>query len=239
VFGGIESGRKYSLLLEVRRPPDGPVAIVEAGWTTGERIEVHRAEVAAPWSADPGAAVADVRRAVDILQVLRAANDKDAQLASYRARRELAVLENRDPELIATLDKLIAEMLAPAGAAAPKSGGSQPLAARLSEHEQLLLDADWKTIIPPEEAITRLLAQRKQNLVDGLNGMRQSGRPAGEILAWAAQMLLRTVATGYERDEAVALFDECIGRLVLARQDEAYYRWRFLRALYRGDPSAF
>ena len=80
---------------------------------------------------------------------------------------------------------------------------------------------------------------RKQDLVDRLNFMLQSGRPAADLLALAAQMLLSAVATGYERAGAGALYDEFIGRLVLEGHAEAYYRQRFLRALDRGDASAF
>ena len=85
-------------------------------------------------------------------------------MASYKARRELAILENRDPNLIAALDKMIAGLTNPPpetkiGAVKPGapqrtlSKGEQLTALlnlqaarkRLTDEERLVLDSDPST----------------------------------------------------------------------------------------------
>ena len=99
VIGGVESDRWYSLLLEIRLPTgSGAVGIVEASWVAGEERSSHRVEATAVRKEGAASPVPEVRRAVDVLHVLRAGDDTDAQISSYKARRELAVLENRVSE---------------------------------------------------------------------------------------------------------------------------------------------
>jgi Mg-chelatase subunit ChlD len=150
VFGGLESGRVYALLLEVRLPPDGgathtPAAEVEAGWVqagkpTSQRIQAAARRGPASRPATPPVPVRHVRCAFDALNVLRNENDAHAVLASMQARRELAVLEGRDPNLIAALDKMIANLA--------ESGQGQRIdeaKAQLTPEEQLYLDSDSGT----------------------------------------------------------------------------------------------
>lgn len=245
LFGGIESGRKYSLLLEVRLPPDGPVAALETTWMTGERAETHRAEAIAPRGAD-GQPVVEVRRAVDILHVLRTANDKDAQLAAYRARRELATLENRDPELIAALDKLIAGITnpsppptAPAAPGYPK--GFRPLPSSiLSEREQLLLEADPSTLTSPTLTKSEAEKRRDERLLSEINAVLTTSRDAVAVMESAIRILLRYVTTEkYARQAAVKMIEEVAGRVRMDGIESARVQARFLKALDSGDPSAF
>ena len=113
----------------------------------------------------PNASVPEVRRALDILQILRHGNDADAQLASYKARRELAIIEQRDPELIAALEKMIDGLTNSPAEVTPEGGkaaaSTQLLSdrlrvraqknlnnvrARLSDREQLLMDSDTSSM---------------------------------------------------------------------------------------------
>jgi hypothetical protein len=116
------------------------------------QVQTHRIDVIAP-RGSAGESVVEVRRAVEVVNVLRAKNDPVAQLASYKARRELAEIENRDPELLAALDKLIAELMNPSASTLPAvpndSAGTWttlPLPpAALTERERQILASDPRT----------------------------------------------------------------------------------------------
>jgi hypothetical protein len=163
VIGGIEEGRWYSLLLEIRLPIGcEQIGIVEASWVSGAHRVSNQVDVRVVREAGVGITIEEVRRAVRALHVLRAENDVNAQIESYKARRELAVIENRDPELISILDKMIARLTdAPAGTKtsdiehADHPGDrlrrrlKEAEAARkqLTDRERLMLDADPGTAI--------------------------------------------------------------------------------------------
>jgi hypothetical protein len=139
IFGGIEAGRRYSVLLEVRLPtgPE-PVGVVQVGWIEKGSFASYKIEVAPPRGAG-GSPVPEVRRALEIVHALRAENDKEAALASYQARRELAELENRDPNLIAALDKIISVLTK---AATGEEVATQDLP---TSRDQLYLESDTST----------------------------------------------------------------------------------------------
>ena len=140
-LGGLEWGRTYSLLLEVRLPhedrPATPVARASLNWFEGESPAQYRTTVSAPrqvpGSNEPTPANPRVSRALDILEALRCKAEGPGQLESLRARREQAVLERRDPELIAAIEKQIAIL-----------EGRLP-ADQLREKDQRYLDADSAT----------------------------------------------------------------------------------------------
>jgi hypothetical protein len=151
VFGGLETGRSYSLLFECRLPvaehsDRTPVAQLQASWLHGGRpigraIEVAARRVPSPASAGLLPAVGLVKRAFDALNALRHEDDPQAVLASLKARRELAVLEKRDPNLIAALDKMIASL-----EEAPEGQTVEQARAQLSGEEELYLDADDQSV---------------------------------------------------------------------------------------------
>jgi TIR domain/FHA domain/von Willebrand factor type A domain len=154
-IGGLEVGRTYSLLLEARLPfgtgsAPTPFATVRASWQEGDRERAREVEVSAPRERP---AVTDsplpafVRQAFDSLNVLRNEHDSAAVLASLKARHELAVLEKRDPKLIAALDKMIA-LSARVGA----GEDLPPSEASLSREEELYLEADICTVSPTPAA---------------------------------------------------------------------------------------
>ena len=63
VIGGIENGRWYSLLVEIRLPPGSePVGAVEASWTTGEERISHQIEVAPVRNEGSATPVPEIRR---------------------------------------------------------------------------------------------------------------------------------------------------------------------------------
>jgi hypothetical protein len=75
-------------------------------------------------------------------------DDQQAQLASYKARRELALIEGRDPHLIAALDKRIA------GLTKSAAGQSVKPENLLTPEEDLYVEADDSTVeAPPLEVI--------------------------------------------------------------------------------------
>ena len=89
-----------SLLLELRLPPrPGAVGSAEVSWIVGDELQSRRIELIAERTQAAASVVPEVRRALDVVQILRARDDSAAELASYKARLELAILENRDPEL--------------------------------------------------------------------------------------------------------------------------------------------
>jgi Mg-chelatase subunit ChlD len=172
VIGGIEFGRWYSLLLEVRLPPGSEsVGVAKVSWIAGDERVSRQTEMIAVRKQGAATSVPEVRRALDILQILRAGDDSAAQLASFKARRELAVLEHRDPQLIAALDKMIASLINPSAEAEFEEGKPvephgrpgervDPFAldrwnsfiqtktahASLTEEERLILDSDESTV---------------------------------------------------------------------------------------------
>jgi hypothetical protein len=149
-FGGLEAGRVYSLLMEVRLPLDERatqtlVAEVQASWVQEGKpiacgIEVAARRTPALSLVVPLGPIALVKGAFDALNVLRNEHNVHALLASIMARRELAVLERRDPNLIAALDKMIANLTRPA-----EGHSMDDAKAQLSPEEQLYLDSDSGT----------------------------------------------------------------------------------------------
>jgi hypothetical protein len=137
-LGGLESGRTYSLLLEVRLPhddrPSTPIARATLNWFEGESPVQYRTTVSAPRQVpdpnEPTPSNPRVARTLDILEALRRKAEGPGQLNSLRARREQAVLEGRDPELIAAIEKQIAIL-----------EGRLP-ADQLREKDQRYLEAD-------------------------------------------------------------------------------------------------
>jgi Mg-chelatase subunit ChlD len=217
VFGGIEAGRRYCLLVEARLPnTDGLAGSVEAAWIAGDQPETQRIEVTAPRSPELGSIIPDVQRAVDILQVLRAANDKEAQLASYKARRELAVLENRDPELIAALDKLIAGLANSAVQPQPQTDGVEiwrpfkPSEA-LTQRERQIVDSDTISVTfspSHDENLKKLLA--------AINELLHSGVSAPEVIDGAIPLLAKHVQRGFDFVRARGLLEELSRHLGLS-----------------------
>jgi hypothetical protein len=186
VLGGVEAGRRYSLLLEVRLPPvGGQIGVVEVEWFAKDERVSHRLEVLAR-RGPGGRRVDEVRQALDVLHALRAGDDKEAQLASYKARRELAKIEGRDPNLIAALDKAIAGLT--------KVAAGQPLDKRdlLSAEQDLYIEADDITAQTPDELAIEIR--------DGLNKFNWSGafdtKPSDEQCLQAATFLQTYVLSG-------------------------------------------
>jgi TIR domain/von Willebrand factor type A domain len=111
LFGGFEAGRRYSLLLETRIPSDSDlVGILKADWIEKDLHRYEEIEVKVS-RGEKGESIAEVKQAFDIVNVMRAESDREALLNSYRARRELAALEGRDPKLIEALDKMIGVLI--------------------------------------------------------------------------------------------------------------------------------
>jgi hypothetical protein len=112
-MGGVESGRVYSLLLELRLPPDEGRAATRIGRVSlscrrgGARLEVGH-DLLAPRA--PGGEelefpeVAQVEQAYLVLDAMRQGG-KEAELAAARARLALARSEGRDPGLVEALQK--------------------------------------------------------------------------------------------------------------------------------------
>jgi hypothetical protein len=195
-IGGLEAGRWYSLLLEVRLPPgQATVGVARASWVAGDERVVRAFEMSAVRADGTATQDSEVRRAYDILQILRAGDDAAAQLASYKARRELAVLENRDPELIRALDKMIASLVDPPAAPkqqegktvdSPQQVGDRVLRSaltrwtelvqqrtardRLTERERLILESDPSTVQDIEKVFpeARLVYALMGHLADSI-----------------------------------------------------------------------
>jgi hypothetical protein len=176
-------------MLEVRLPAGSePVGMVEAGWIEKGTSRSHKLEVVAPREAfgrqlpevhraSPsyiprlrkaitfGSHVPEVHRALDILDALRAENDAEAQLASYKARRELAKLENRDPNLIVALDKMIAALTKEA-AGVELETDDQP-----TSLDQLYLDSDTSSMLDPQQRPDNDILRDLLNIdIDSLSG---------------------------------------------------------------------
>ena len=220
MIGGIEAGRWYSLLLEVRLPPgQTAVGVARTSWIARDERAGQQAELIAVREEVAATSVPEVRRALDIVQILRAGDDSAAQLASYKARRELAVLEKRDPELIAALDKMIGSLTNPGAEANVQEGepveAHRTVGARvqrsaldrwtalirqrtahesLIERERLLLDADTSSC----ELIVRSPGQREFPEVQVMYDLM--GALADSIEAGSS--IHETFETGPARDTA-------------------------------------
>jgi von Willebrand factor type A domain len=237
VIGGIEAGRWYSLLLELRLAPRlAAVGTAEISWIARDERVSKRAEIVALRAEGAGDFVPEVRQALEILQALRAGNDAAAELASYKARRELAILEMRDPELIAALDKMIASIIQPQ--AEPKQAGTTPNSSRsrvagrversaldewtaliqqktarakLTERERLILDSDTCTAVlcptrPREFPEISLM----YDLMDVLAGAVESASSDYEALERGVLASQPYIAQGYEVSEVgQVLFEYC------------------------------
>lgn len=218
VFGGIEEGRTYSLLFEARiSPSDDLVASMEASWVARDSPVKQTIHVYAPRGAEPSEHVADVRRAIDILLVLRSADDKDSQLASFKARRELAILESRDPELIAALDKVISEF----GNASFEVSSDVDLPStvdlsskprfvprmQLTGREQQILESDSNSVVPV--SFSQMRSQKlEDSVVDALNFAITYGKSPDQIVGMAIGYLVEFVKQGYDKARAENLLEE-------------------------------
>lgn len=114
-IGAVEAGRIYSLLFEVRLPPSveprTPVARIKLSWRDNRARQEYVSTIYAPrlLSADqtlPRMAP-EMAQIFSILDALRHPNNSEAELRALKARRELAIIEGRDPGLIAALEKQI------------------------------------------------------------------------------------------------------------------------------------
>lgn len=111
-LGGLEAGRIYSLLLEVRLPKDHirprtPVANVHLSWREGDIKSEHTILVEASRGSTVSQPATQVNQAYSVLDALRHQDDQGIQLAALKAKCELAEYEGRDPGLIAALNKQI------------------------------------------------------------------------------------------------------------------------------------
>jgi hypothetical protein len=217
VIGGVEADRPYSLLLEVRLPPaGGRVGVVEVEWFVKDERVTHRLEVTARRGPD-GRRVEDVRRALDVLHALRTGDDKEAQLASYKARRELAEIEGRDPNLIAALDKAIAGLT--------KLAAGQPLDMldQLSAEEDLYVksdtdtceaeDPDPDTCIGPNELVAGICEELNEIMRSGADHTKPSEKQCLEAAAILHSYVLigkvnAPAAAAIERQFRLAKFNE-------------------------------
>jgi len=110
-LGGVEAGRSYAALFELRLPPAEAEACTEvARVSLSMRQGAHPVELSARVTArrqpgGHGAPVVEVTQAQAILAPLRDAGDREAERRAARARLDLAVAEKRDPGLISALEK--------------------------------------------------------------------------------------------------------------------------------------
>jgi Mg-chelatase subunit ChlD len=114
-LGGLEAGRTYAVMVEVRLPPGlaAHTMIGEAtlAWTqdSGQGrhavlLEARRAPAGQPIAVEDRTVMA----AYTLLDGLRRPSEAGMELAMLSARRELAIVENRDPRLLEAIDKQIA-----------------------------------------------------------------------------------------------------------------------------------
>ena len=138
-LGALEAGRRYAYLFEVRLPPEDAPQTAVCRVTLSCRDVAgdaqHSVLVTAPRCAArvSTARNAEVTRAYVVLDALRRPADRRAELDAARARRDLAIAEQREPGLIAALGRQIAIL---EGCAAPSS---------LGEEDTQYLDADQST----------------------------------------------------------------------------------------------
>jgi hypothetical protein len=233
LIGGIESGRWYSLLFEIRLPPSpAAIGIAEVSWNAGNERLSRRTELTATRTEGAATLVPDVRRAVDILRTLRAGNDSDAKLASYKARRELAILENRDPELIAALDKLIAGLTSPPAVTSPVpppvSAGAgarvqrsaleawtalvqrKAAAERLTERERLIIESDPSTCVASDLRQEKRFSEVElmYELLDVFADAVASGLPNHRVIELAVLAARKYVSNRNDARHAMIVLNE-------------------------------
>jgi hypothetical protein len=139
-LGALEVDRVYSVLCEVRLPvTSGPCTLVGSArlaWREGGTPREMVVPLEAPRAVSPGEPVERVVQIATILEALRAQSDRAVQLAALQAKLSLAILEKRDPDLIASLQKQIDV----------EEGRCRSTALDLADRQQL--DADWGTVEP-------------------------------------------------------------------------------------------
>lgn len=135
----VERARTYALMFEVRLPPAEPetetvVAAVTARYWHGRDAEygVERQTISLPRAEEPGEPVERLQKIRDLLLGLRE-NDRESQLARFRAKIELYRAERRDPALIAALERQLEVLLDPESATP------------LSEQDQQYIESDLMT----------------------------------------------------------------------------------------------
>jgi serine/threonine protein kinase len=139
VLGGIEAGRIYEFLAELRLPPaeaqpSTPLGEITLSFQQGASLRVELAFPAAALRqpGGHGAEVPAVARVLAILDPLRSTDAPDAALRAARARLDLAVAEQRDPGLIEALRKQIDVLEGRASNASLDDADQQYLASDLS-----------------------------------------------------------------------------------------------------------
>lgn len=112
-LGGIETGRVYSALVELRLPPAEAQHVTGVGRVT---LEMKQGDTPITLSASlrarrqaggHGAVNDEVATAQAVLEPLRSYDDREATLRATHARLRLAIAEGRDPGLIEALRKKI------------------------------------------------------------------------------------------------------------------------------------
>jgi serine/threonine protein kinase len=145
-LGAVESGRVYATLVELRLPPAAPgaastpVARARFVCRSGAARVEHEQALHAPRGEVSGEPAPRVEQAFAVLDALRKGDDREAQLRAARARLELARLDDRDPGLLAALQRQI-EILE----------GKRP--AGLGQADQQYLAADESSVVFPIAAL--------------------------------------------------------------------------------------
>jgi hypothetical protein len=120
-LGGLEAGRRYAVLFEVRLPPGGgetAVGEVRLSWRAGAGDAEYRVELTATRADADGETDEDVGRVFAVLDGLRNPLDDRVQLAALEARRSAAESEvPPDRKRVAALEKEIDRVRRLAGAA--------------------------------------------------------------------------------------------------------------------------
>jgi Mg-chelatase subunit ChlD len=163
--GALESDRVYALLVEARLPAGDhartAVARARLAWGSGESRGEHTVVIEAPRVAEAGPeacrGVPEVVRAYTLLDAMRQQTNPDAQLAALKARRELALLERRDPKLIAALDTQIDVF----------EGRASPAGVNEEVAQYVLADNGTLTEMPPEQELPRLKKLREEQVLSG------------------------------------------------------------------------
>ncbi len=248
-FGGLEAGRWYSLLLELRLPPrPGAVGSAEVSWIVGDELQSRRIELIAERTQAAASVVPEVRRALNVVQILRARDDSAAELASYKARLELAILENRDPELKRALEKIIAGLSEPLAAAQLEEAQSlepsrgmgervRPSAlarwtalvqkrtagGSLTDREQLILDSDPSTAVYGAYADQPAFSEARlvSDLTDVLNDSIISESSNGQAMERAVGASRKYYKADYDQDhrqQAISLLIQ-FGEVLGVRQE--------------------
>lgn len=114
-IGGIESGRVYSLLFEIRLPHTHQtqtlVAKAKLTWRDEIAKRQHDVEISVPrlqnFDKEFPQRMVYTQRAYSILHAMRETHNQEAEIISLKARIELAIEEGRDPDLINALNRKI------------------------------------------------------------------------------------------------------------------------------------